>query len=162
MSEPTIGPVIQASVSTVWSSELAFVSSSSGTRFGSPANAAGRKKPVATPGDCRERDDDRRAVGERKRGEDSEACEVRADHEPPSREPVDERSEQEPDEDDRKEVGDEEAGDPDRRSGELLDVERQRDGGDVRPEARPCGGEEEEPEGGRAAKETETAVHGHR
>ncbi len=34
---PTTGPIIHASVSIVWSSEFAFVSSSSGTRFGRPA-----------------------------------------------------------------------------------------------------------------------------
>ena len=49
MSPPTTGPIIHASVSMVWRSEFAFVSSSSGTRFGSPAYAAGRKKPVAMP-----------------------------------------------------------------------------------------------------------------
>ena len=37
ISPPRTGPIIQAAFSTVWSSEFAFVSSSSGTRFGRPA-----------------------------------------------------------------------------------------------------------------------------
>ena len=37
MRPPATGPIIQATVSTVWRSEFAFVSSSSGTRFGRPA-----------------------------------------------------------------------------------------------------------------------------
>ena len=49
MTVPRSGPTIQASVSIVCNSEFAFVSSSSGTRFGSPASAAARNSPVATP-----------------------------------------------------------------------------------------------------------------
>ena len=44
-----MGPIIHDSVSTVTTSELALTSSSSGTRFGIAAFAAGRKKPVAMP-----------------------------------------------------------------------------------------------------------------
>ena len=97
------------------------------------------------------------AVDERQRGEDAEAHEVRGDHEPSPREPVDERAEQEPDHDDREEVGDEERGDPDARLGVVVDLERQRDRGEIRAEARPGGREEEVPEGRRPAKKAETA-----
>ena len=45
----TTGPTIHASVSAVASNELALTSSSSGTRFGIAAFAAGMKNPVATP-----------------------------------------------------------------------------------------------------------------
>ena len=37
MTPPMTGPTIHAAFSIVWRSELAFVSSSSGTRFGRPA-----------------------------------------------------------------------------------------------------------------------------
>ena len=103
------------------------------------------------------RDDRRRAVDERQRGEDAEAEEVGDDHQPPSREPVDERPEQEPDEDDRQEVGDEERGDPDARLGAVVDVDRERDRREVGAEAGPRGGEEEVAERRRAAEEAETA-----
>ena len=45
----TTGPIIHASVSAVASREFALTSSSSGTRFGIAAFAAGMKNPVATP-----------------------------------------------------------------------------------------------------------------
>ena len=46
---PTTGPIIHASVSTVTTSEFALTSSSSETRFGIAAFAAGMKNPVAMP-----------------------------------------------------------------------------------------------------------------
>ena len=46
---PRIGPTVQATCSTVERSEVACSRSSSPTRFGSPAQTAGRKKPVAIP-----------------------------------------------------------------------------------------------------------------
>ena len=49
MRPATTGPIIHESVSTVTTSEFALTSSSSGTRFGIAAFAAGRKKPVAIP-----------------------------------------------------------------------------------------------------------------
>src|SRR5215471_8312325 len=46
---PTSGPMAQLRFSTPWSKALARGSSVFGTRFGSPAKTAGRKKPVARP-----------------------------------------------------------------------------------------------------------------
>ncbi len=43
------GPIVHATFSTVVSSDVACSRSSSSTRFGRPAQTAGRKKPVATP-----------------------------------------------------------------------------------------------------------------
>ena len=120
----TTGPIIHASVSTVASSELALTSSSSGTRFGIAAFAAGRKNPVAMPATAASADDRGRALDERQRREHAEADEVGADHEPAPRQPVDERAEQKPDDDDREEVGDEERRDPDARVRHVVDLRR--------------------------------------
>ena len=49
ISPPRIGPIIQLTFSTVWSSAFASGSSSFDTRFGTPAYTAGRKKPFASP-----------------------------------------------------------------------------------------------------------------
>ena len=157
MRPATTGPIIHESVSTVTTSELALTSSSSGTRFGIAAFAAGRKKPVAIPDTAASATRLAHAVDERQGGEDAEAHEVRGDHEPSARESIDERAEQEPDHDDREEVRDEERGDPDPRLGVVPDLERQCDGGEIRAEARPCGRKEEVSEGRRPAKKAETA-----
>ena len=109
-----------ASVSTVTVSELAFASSSSGTRFGIAAFAAGKKKPVATPVTPASTTSAVRAVDERQRREHAEAHEIGRDHQPTAREPVDERAEQEADDDDRQEVRDEEGGDPDARFRQIA------------------------------------------
>ena len=97
-------------------------------------------------GDARERDDRAGAAHERQRGEDAEAHEIGRDHEPPPREAVDERAEDEPEHDDRQEVCDEQGGDPDSRPRLVVDVDRQRDGCEVRPEAGAGGSEEQEAE----------------
>ena len=124
MSAPTTGPIIHASVSTVAVSELALASSSSETRFGMAAFAAGMKNPVATPATAASTMIALGLLDERQRREDAEAHEVGADHQPAAGEPVDERPEQEPDRDDRQEVGDEERRDPHARSGQVADLER--------------------------------------
>ena len=46
---PITGPTAQLAFSAVCSTEFAAARSSSATRFGRPAYAAGRKKPVAIP-----------------------------------------------------------------------------------------------------------------
>ena len=63
--------------------------------------------------------------------------------EPAPRKAVDKRAEQEADDDDRKEVRDEESSDPRAGLRRVVDLQRQRDGREVHPEARPRGGEEE-------------------
>ncbi len=98
-----------------------------------------------------------RRVHERQRREDPEAHEVGGEHQPPAREPVDERPEEKPDHDDREEVRDEERGDPHPGAGQVLDLEDQSGCGDVRADARARGREEEVRERRRTAKETETA-----
>ena len=57
MMPPSTVPAMIVNWSAVRSSEFARGSSSSGTRFGSPAYAAGRAKPVAIPATSAERDD---------------------------------------------------------------------------------------------------------
>ena len=104
----------------------------------------GRKEEAGRDaGDRRERDETADPVDERQRGEHAEADEVGGDNQPAAREAVDERAEQEADDDDREEVRDEQGRDPDAGFGRVVDLQRERDGGEIRPEARPCGGEEE-------------------
>ena len=115
MSPPATGPIIQARFSIVCMSEFAFGSSSSGTRFGRPALAAGMKNPVAMPATAARATI---AAGLSTNGSAAKTPkrdEVGGDHQPASRQPVDERAEQEPDDDDREEVGDQERSDPDAR-----------------------------------------------
>jgi hypothetical protein len=143
---PATGPTVIASVSTVTVSEFAFASSSSGTRFGI-AGIGGREEEAR--GDSRHRrehDEACRAVDERKCREDAKTSEIGDDHQPAAREPVDERTEQEPDEDDRQEVGDEERRDPLPGLRQLLDLKHESDGREIGAEARAGGREEEVPE----------------
>ena len=152
---PSTGPTIHVRFSTVWNRDVASGSSASSTRLGMPAYTAGRKKPVAIPTTAGERDDRRRAVREREHAEHGGAHEIGDDQQPPPREPVDERREQEPDHDHRQEVRDQERAHPGARAGAVEDVDGQRDGGEIRAHAGAEGGEKEAPEVGRGAEEVE-------
>ena len=90
-----------------------------------------------------ERDEHADPVDEGQGGEHAEADEVGRDHEPTPRQPVDERAEQQADDDDRQEVRDEESRHPGAGPRRVVDLQRQRDGREICPEARPRGGEEE-------------------
>ena len=104
-----------------------------------------------------ERDDDGCVVDERQGRERRRADEVRGDHQPPSRQPVDERAEGQPDHHDGKEVGDQERSEPAPRAGEVVDVDRQRERREVRADRRSGGRPEEQRETPVAAEEGQTA-----
>ncbi len=109
-------------------------------------------------GDTGQRDDRDRRFGEGQGAEDREADEVGADHQPPAREPVDERTEGDAENDDRQELRDQERAHPRVRARAVEDVDRQRDGGEVRPRARAERGEEEPPEVRSPPEQGETTV----
>ena len=96
--------------------------------------------------DERKRDDGARARRERQRHEHADADRVRRDHQRAPRQPVEERPEEQPDDDRRQELDDEHRTDPEtgvrRVLRPLLNVERQRDGGHERADARAERGEE--------------------
>ena len=150
-SAPTTGPIIHASVSMVWSSEFAFVSSSSGTRFGSPAYAAGRKKPVATPEMAASAT---MSAGLSVNGSTANTPK-RAMSEPIMSHRRESRSTSGPSSSPMTTIGRKSAirspATQHRRPREIGDVERERDGGDVRAEARSGRRQEKQPEGRRAA-----------
>ena len=105
--------------------------------------------------DRREDDDHRRAARERERAEDRGAHEVGDDQEAAPREPVDQRPGQDPDQDDRQELDQQQRADPLARPGPVEDVDRERDGGEIRPGSGAERGEEEAPEVGREAEDSE-------
>ena len=151
------GPSVHATFSTVVSSDVACSRSSSVTRFGSPAHTAGRKKPVAMPFTAATAT---MALGSSTNGMSDERRrphEVRDDHQPLAREPVDERAEREPDQDDREEVGDQERRQPPPGARLVVDVhregERREIGADRRAGRRP----EQQGEASVPAKEGQTA-----
>ena len=129
-------PDVQAMCSTVVRSEVACSRSSSETRFGIPAQTAGRKKPVAmplTPASATI------AAGSSTNGSASERSrphEIGDDHQPPPREAVDERAERQPDDDDREEVRDQEGRQPATGVGPVEDVDGERERREVRPDRR--------------------------
>ena len=150
---PTTGPTIQVRFSTVWNSDVAsgrlgVVDEVGHARVHRRAEESGRD-----PDHARERDDRRRAGREREHAEHGGAHEVGDDQQPPPREPVDERREQQPDQDDREEVGDQERADPGARARAVEDVDGERDGGEVRAHAGAERGEKETPEVGRVAED---------
>ena len=94
-------------------SALASASSSSSTRFGSPARTAGRKNPLPMPATTASADDLQRGCATNgERAEHDEPAEIRGDHQALAGEPVDERAEQQPDRDRREDVGDQHGADP--------------------------------------------------
>ena len=107
--------------------------------------------------DCGQRDDRGRAGDERQGTEDRAACEIGGHHQPLAREAVEERPESEPDHGDREEVGDEQRRDPAARVGQVVDLQREDGGRQVRAERRPCCRDEQQPELRRAREECQTA-----
>ena len=103
-------------------------------------------------GDEREPDDLARARRERKRREDDGAQHVGGDHQLAAFEPVEQRAEREPDEDRRQDLDDEHGAHPEPRVRAVLDVDRERDRSQERPDARAERREEEEPESGKAER----------
>ena len=123
MSAPASGPIIIESVSTVTVSELALASSSSGTRFGIAAFAAGKKNPVATPVTAASTikpsalSTNGSAANTPKRTMSATIMSQRRESRStsgPSRKPMS---------DDRQEVRDEESSDPDARSRQVVDLQ---------------------------------------
>ncbi len=136
---PRIGPIAQLTFSIVWRSAFASGSSSVGHEV-RDAGVDGRpEEPAREARDRGERDDLPRPRRERQRGEHRGAQDVRADHELAPLEPVEQRPEREPDEDRRQELDDEDGADPEARVRPVLDVDRERDRGEERADARPEG-----------------------
>lgn len=152
----TAGPTVQAMFSTVIRSEVACSRSSSVTRFGRPAQTAGRKNPVAIPFTAATATI---AVGSSTNGRAANvtANEVRRDHQPLAREAVDQRPHGQPDQDDREEVGDQERGEPAARSRLVVDVHRERERSEIGAHRRAGGRPEEQGEATIPAKEGQTA-----
>ena len=122
-SAPTSGPIVQREVldgldAASWHSRAPRPARGSGVQRSPP----GRRSRSRHPRRRRATTMPSGLSDERQRGEHAEAHEIRADHEPAAREPVDERAEQEADDDDRQEVRDQEGGDPDARSGQIPDL----------------------------------------
>ena len=86
--------------------------------------------------DAGQRDDRGRVVDERQRREGSRPHQIRDDHQPATREAVDERPERHADDDDRQEVRDQEGREPATGVGPIEDVDRERECGEVRPDGR--------------------------
>ena len=145
MTPPSAVPIVHDRYSPARSLELASARSAAVTRFGSPAYEAGRKKPVAKPGG-RGEDDDRPGLFVKGRAAKMPSRrQVGDDHDPPAREPVDQRAEQQADGHRRQEVRDEQRAHPRRRAGPVVDVDRQRDDRDPGSEARRERRSEEQP-----------------
>src|SRR5262249_14766398 len=102
--------------------------------------------------DQREADDLPGRVRERQRGEDGGAEQVGDDHQVPALQPVEQRPECQADDDRRQELDEQHRADPDPGVGSVLDVDRERNGGDQRPEARGKRREKEEAEAGDAQR----------
>jgi hypothetical protein len=96
----------------------------------------GAEEAGGEAGHSGERDDRDRLVREREQREDDGSGEVGADHQPPARDPVDERPEQQADREHGQELDDQERRDPLPRAGAVPDVDRQRDRGDAGAEPR--------------------------
>ena len=140
---------------------FASASSSSSTTFGSPANRAGRKNPVANPTtpasatSCAGPVVNGSATNTAQRSRSDATISLRREKRS-TKEP-----EQQPDDDHRDEVGDEERRNPLAGVRAVPDVDHQRHHRETRPEPRADGREEEQPEVARASDQGELAAgHG--
>ena len=123
----------------------------------------GPEEPGRDTRDARERNDLPRTVRERQRAEDGCADDVGDDHQAASRQPVEERAEEEADRDGGQELDDHQRADPGARVGSVLDVDDEGHRREERAEAGAEGREKEQAKVGRRAENAElSAEAGHR
>ena len=153
---PSSGPSSQVRLSVAWNSEFARARSARVDEVRHPRVGRRAEEAVREPDHERERHDRACTGREGQRHERREPDEVGADHQPAPREAVDERPEQQADRNRRDEVGDEQRAHPGAGLGALVDVDRERDDGEHRPDTGAERREEEEPERRRAAEKAGT------
>ena len=129
-----------------------------GDEIGKPGVRGRPEEPRREAGCGSEHHDRLGAVRERERREDAEPREVGDDHDPAARQPVDQRSEQQADCHGGQEVCDEQRAHPLRGARPVVDVDRERDDGDPRPEPGRERRSEERPEARVSAQQAGLAM----